>query len=247
MVVVMALSTIQMSTIPVQASTYHIVNAANAVHAYQQQTPTSSRIFDLAPGQNINILCQDYGVTTAHGTNIWDLIRNPYSLTGADGWISDYYASTPNFNAFSPGLPRCFAPLPPPPPGGPGSLQILMAISRAAAQIGRVYQPDGRTPWACWCDHFAAFVYGRASSGYSSAQAHYSDLLHRGMVHYDRNPPTGALVFYDYPNGHVVFSLGSGNIITTPSCGTLNPVYQTTFGHFNRFLGWSWPNPEWFA
>jgi hypothetical protein len=154
--------------------------------------------------------------------------------------------NTPTFNAFSPGLKRCGAALPPIPPGGPGSFKVLQALSRAAGQVGKTFQPNG-TQWACWCDRFVAFAYGLSQSGFTSAWNHYNSVLARGMIHTDRNPPAGALVFYNVsrPSGHVVFSVGDGVVITTPyslNCPAVGVVYKTTLGAFNNYLGWSWPD-----
>ena len=112
----------------------------------------------------------------------------------------------------------------------------------AGREVGSQYEPDGVTPWSGNCDHFAAFVYGLPYSGYASAQAHFKDLQQRGMVHTDTNPPLGALVFFaiSMPYGHVAFSYGNGNLISTPASKT-QAVYKTTIAGFRNYEGWSWP------
>ena len=64
---------------------------------------TSSPVrYRLAEGQAIDIACQDEG-DVVNGSRIWDRLQD-----GA--WVSDYFTSTPVYNGFSPGLPRCSAP-----------------------------------------------------------------------------------------------------------------------------------------
>jgi hypothetical protein len=56
-------------------------------------------------GAALDIVCQDHG-DVIHGSAIWDKL--------ADGnWVTDYYTTTPNFNAFSPPIPQCAAAAPP--------------------------------------------------------------------------------------------------------------------------------------
>lgn len=233
-------------------SGYSVTNTHNPVHTYNRPDPTSGVFRSLSRGTPIDIVCQDYGTVT-RGSNIWD------QLTG-QGWMSDAYSSTPVYNGFSPGIPRCGIPTiaPPTPSGGPSAFQLIGALARAAAQVNQAYQPGGVKPWACACDHFVGYVYGRTASGHNTAMDHYHFLLNLGMIHTDSDPPGGSLVFYGItlPGGHVAFSLGGGNIITTPwdpnaarepKCQAVGVVYETNLNHFDKYLGWSWPDPSWLA
>jgi cell wall-associated NlpC family hydrolase len=85
-----------------------------------------------------------------------------------------------------------------------------------------------------------------ANSGYNTALEHASSLTDRGLLHAgDLAAPFGALVFYNTAGGgHVAFSLGQRQIITTPAKSGQS-VYQTTIDHFPAYLGWSWADPEW--
>ncbi len=51
-------------------------------------------------GQQISITCQTRSGSVINGTGIWDRL--------SDGtYVTDFYTTTPAFNNFSPGLPRC--------------------------------------------------------------------------------------------------------------------------------------------
>ena len=109
--------------------------------------------------------------------------------------------------------------------------------------------PDGRA-WACECSHLTAFAYGLDSSKFATATLQYNYMLKRGLIHFTGPPPPGSLVYYNIspPDGHVVFSLGGGNIITTPynpKCEALGVVYETTVDHFRNEMGWSYLPPNW--
>src|SRR5438270_450260 len=54
----------------------------------------------IAAGQRIMIVCQVRSGSVINGTGIWDRLSN-------GSYVTDYYTSTPAFNRFSPGLPRC--------------------------------------------------------------------------------------------------------------------------------------------
>lgn len=50
--------------------------------------------------QQIMIVCQVRSASVVNGTSIWDRLNN-------GSYVTDFYTTTPSFNAFSPGLPRC--------------------------------------------------------------------------------------------------------------------------------------------
>jgi surface antigen len=54
----------------------------------------------LPAGQRIMIVCQVRSGSVINGTGIWDRLSN-------GSYVTDYYTTTPAFNRFSPGLPRC--------------------------------------------------------------------------------------------------------------------------------------------
>jgi surface antigen len=54
----------------------------------------------LPAGQRIMIVCQVRSSSVINGTGIWDRLSN-------GTYVTDYYTTTPAFNRFTPGLPRC--------------------------------------------------------------------------------------------------------------------------------------------
>jgi len=65
-------------------------------------TTTSSIIRTLPEGQAIVITCQVRSSSAVNGSYIWDRLSD-----GTNGFVTDYYTTTPVFNGFSPGIPRC--------------------------------------------------------------------------------------------------------------------------------------------
>ncbi len=61
----------------------------------------------LLEGQQVQISCQQRSGSVVGGSDVWDQLTN-----GA--WISDFYTTTPVYNGFSPGIPQCSTPAPPP-------------------------------------------------------------------------------------------------------------------------------------
>jgi surface antigen len=78
-------------------------------HPYRTTAPVRQRsgpatwfrpVGVLPAGQRIMIVCQVRSRSVINGTAVWDRLSN-----GA--YVTDYYTTTPAFNQFSPGLPRC--------------------------------------------------------------------------------------------------------------------------------------------
>lgn len=68
------------------------------------------------------------------------------------------------------------------------------------------------------CAFTAAFVWGYANSGYGTASDQWGDMQKRGVAHVgDRNPPVGALLFYDnhLDTGHVAVYLGHNTVVSS--------------------------------
>lgn len=168
----------------------------------------------------IKIECQTVG-QTVNGYKVWDKISYPRA-----GWVFDRYTTTPGQGRFTPGIPRCVG------------TREAKAIKWAKSQIGK-------TGWALWCERFSANAYGRPYSGYASAQTHYNSLKKRGLIHKDKEPMPGALVYWSSPyGGHVAIALGDGNVITTPikARGT---VYKAKLSAFSGYLGWAFAPTPW--
>ncbi|WP_157756620.1 hypothetical protein [Plantactinospora sp. KBS50] len=173
-----------------------------------------------------------------YGNTVWHQISYP-----ANGWISDYYTTTPGFNQYLPGEPEC---------GGapPTGTREDRALAWARSVIGQAYTNgdlgDSNHPWDGWCDNFVAHAYGRAASGYATALTHYNSLSARGLIHTSGTAPAGALVFFNGAPingyaGHVMLSEGNGNYIT--SAPTVRRVSLSWPGA--PYLGWSYADPEW--
>ena len=177
-------------------------------------------------GSPIEIACQQRGMKI-RGTSIWNRLTD-------GGWITDYYVSTPVFNDFSPGIPRCDQ--------GSAGTKEQRAIDWDWQQVGKTHQADGKK-WNNWCDRFVANAYGMTNSGYATAYIHWQDLLARGLARVgDRNVPAGGLAFFlSNWAGHVMLSLGDGRFISTGP-----KVFVTDANRsFGQYLGWAPANPEW--
>lgn len=187
----------------------------------------------LADGTYFTAECAVRG-RDVYGNTVWHRISAP-----ANGWISDYYTTTPGFNQYIPGEPDCNV-----------QSRETRALNWARSVLGQTHTNgdlgDWNHPWDGWCDNFVAHAYGRSASGYATAIAHFNDLRNRGLIRTDTNPPAGALVFYaaapiNGGAGHVMLSEGNGSYISTAA--TIRRVSFTWPGA--PYVGWSYANPEW--
>lgn len=198
--------------------------------------PNAAAVAVLADGTGFTAECAVRGRSVG-GNTVWHLISAP-----ANGWISDYYTTTPGFNQYIPGEPECNT--------TPSGTREDRALNWARSVIGQTHTNgdlgDSNHPWDGWCDNFVAHAYGRSYSGYSTALVHYTSLANRGMIHTDANPPAGALVFYNGAPinggaGHVMLSEGNGSYITSAAT-----VRRVSIGWPGApYLGWSYADPEW--
>jgi surface antigen len=83
--------------------------SAPAGHPYSTTAPVRQRsgpgiwyrsVAVLPAGQRIMIICQVRSASVIRGSAIWDRLSN-------GSYVTDYYTTTPAFNGFTPGLPRC--------------------------------------------------------------------------------------------------------------------------------------------
>ncbi|GAB3934192.1 hypothetical protein GCM10029976_042790 [Kribbella albertanoniae] len=151
---------------------------------------------------------------------------------------SDTCIATPT----NPPPPSCQAPVEP--SGGtlPGAEE---AVARALRLVGGhgYYQ---------LCARLAANIWGRPYSGYYSAAVQWRQMVAMGKAHRgDRQPPVGALVFWDtgHVYGHVAVYVGNGRIVSN-DIGDDVPgeggVYLVDFGRIESkwgaaYLGWAPP------
>jgi hypothetical protein len=101
------------------------------------------------------------------------------------------------------------------------------------------------------CARLASNIWGRPHSGYYSAAEQWRQMVVSGNAHRDRNPPVGALVFWDTGSvfGHVAVYVGEGRIVSN-DIGDDFPgeggVYLVDFGLVESkwhaaYLGWASP------
>ncbi|GAA1559146.1 CHAP domain-containing protein [Kribbella lupini] len=98
----------------------------------------------------------------------------------------------------------------PPPTNDTGELPgARAAVNRAMGLVGQhgYYQ---------LCARLAANIWGRPRAGYVSAAEQWSQMVASGNAHLDRQPPLGALVFWDTGGiyGHVAVYVGAGRIVS---------------------------------
>ncbi len=94
-----------------QAAVYAVIGTEG--HGLNVRTAPSlgaGVVRNLGDGTAINIVCQTRG-DDVMGSTMWDQIEGP-----VDGYLADYYTTTPVFDNPSPGLPGCPVPAPTPSP-----------------------------------------------------------------------------------------------------------------------------------
>ena len=113
------------------------------------------------------------------------------------------------------------------PPGT--SNDVATAVRAAMAYVGV------RSGWTQLCDRLACRAYGYVGSGYTTAKAHWAQMLATGHAHPgDTCPPLGSFAFWDTgrPAGHV-----SVVVQADPGCDpkktmlTVNEVFDAATGN----------------
>jgi len=153
--------------------------------------------------------------------------------TGDGTWIR----TLPGHGTFGEGSGSTFG------SGQGGSLprDTSSAMSWAAASQSMTGQFDGL------CDRYVANVYGLAHSGYETARAHWQAIPDEYKYPGDKNPPVGALVFWNVGNsGHVAVVVSSGPTVSTTHVGgtpTQMSLEECTrqLGGWGTYYGWSKP------
>jgi len=133
---------------------------------------------------------------------------------------------------------------------GPAFAALPRANPRSAQQAiawAALQQQSGTTGWYSRCLAFVALTYGWNVSGISYALDAYTGAEPQYRHPGDRNPPPGALLFWDTGQraGHVALYLGGGMIATTdyPSQGQVGVVAAEAIEqHWGaRYVGWTPP------
>ncbi|MEO6796646.1 MAG: CHAP domain-containing protein [Candidatus Dormibacter sp.] len=78
----------------------HLFRATDVVRQRSGPGTSFATVGMLQNGQQISIVCQTRSGSVINGTGIWDRLND-------GSYVTDYYTTTPAFNNFSPGLPRC--------------------------------------------------------------------------------------------------------------------------------------------
>ncbi|MCD9143897.1 NlpC/P60 family protein [Streptomyces albireticuli] len=129
------------------------------------------------------------------------------------------------------------------PNGVKNPLSTADAIRKARAEAD-----SHRSQWYQKCLAFTSIMYGWSFSGTNYAIDHYQVEMPKDMRHDgDRNPPPGALMFWDtgHRAGHVAIYLGDGKIasndIVTPGEISVVPATDIETKWRAKYLGWSPP------
>ncbi len=85
-----------------QATVYAVIGTeGRGLNVRTAPSLEAGLVANLGDGTAINIVCQTRG-DNVMGSTMWDKIEGP-----ADGYLADYYTTTPVVNNPSPGLPEC--------------------------------------------------------------------------------------------------------------------------------------------
>ena len=138
---------------------------------------------------------------------------------------------------------------------GAGDSQAMPALSRAnprsvdeaiAWAKGQAANPS--QSWHDLCLSFVAHAYGWSASGVPYAIDHYKNAPASARHDGDRNPPKGALVYWDTGQraGHVALYLGNGmiasNDINKPGAISIVPMSDIGQKWHAKYLGWQAPD-----
>ncbi|MER8267978.1 peptidase M23 [Streptomyces griseus] len=105
----------------------------------------------------------------------------------------------------------------------------------------------GGNDWFRWCLRFVAAAYGRGSAGSRFAIGHYRSMPEEMKHDGDRNPPPGALMYWDTGGeaGHVALYVGDGKIASNDirRAGYIDVVDATDIETqwSATYLGWAPP------
>lgn len=138
----------------------------------------------------------------------------------------------------------------------PGVEDAVRRAKAIATMKGAAFKTacDGNPNCFQRCDGLAAEIWGYSTSGYYSAKVHASAVEAAGKLNKkDRNPPIGALLFYNNsgPYGHIAVYLGDGllvsNDVNDKTSGVKGGVYIVPTDALESgpwslgYIGWSEP------
>jgi murein DD-endopeptidase MepM/ murein hydrolase activator NlpD len=121
-----------------------------------------------------------------------------------------------------------------------------VAVARSNSFVGN---PPCQNKCIQLCDKLAGLAWGYGNSGYASAKVHWGQMVASGHAHPgNRQPPLGALLFWDPGNayGHVSVYVGDGKVVSNLNGPQGDNVYKVPAKYFEdhwnaTYLGWSDP------
>jgi hypothetical protein len=205
---------------------FHIANTPDVANIRSGASLSASVVDHYRNGLPVSIVCQASG-DNYRGTSIWDNLGN-------GRWVSDYLIDNTPYAQFDRRLRQCGG------GGGGGSpdAKVAAAIAFEQSQVGSAN-------WEWLCDGLVARAYGYRGSGEGTAFEHYQDLSGRGLIHRDRNIPTGAMVFFG-PNdgngkaGHVMMNVGGDQYISNAIHGRVGYTTLENVERWSPYLGWAY-------
>lgn len=241
MKITFALAALAASIASAQAASGTIKTAGDPLRIHSAPTVSSSVVGTLKNGATVTIDCTANGdkVTGKFGTStVWDHVPG--------GYVSDTYVYTGSDGAVA---PPCKGTTPPPPStsgcqaaGIKNPRTCAGAVQWAVSNISTRRNPD----YIGMCDKIMARAYGRSYSGFTSAWVHWNDTPNKYKHKGDRNPPAGALVFFQGGKyGHIAISTGGANLIST-DIGGAGTLTRSTIGTIEskwgqKYVGWTAP------
>ncbi len=135
--------------------------------------------------------------------------------------------------------------------GSPSNAGDVSELPGAQAAVARAMSMVGQHGYYQLCARLAATIWGHPRAGYLSAAEQWSHMVATSNAHLDRQPPLGALVFWDTggPYGHVAVYVGGDRIVSNdihdqyPGDGGVYIVdFSAIEAEWNAtYLGWAPP------
>ncbi|KAF9197592.1 hypothetical protein BGZ49_001892 [Haplosporangium sp. Z 27] len=197
------------------SGTVHTSGAPLNVHS--APSTSSAVVGTIKNGATVTIDCTATGTSVkgTYGTStVWDHVPG--------GYVTDTYVYT---GKDGPVAPACGGSKPPSTSGcqAPG-ISNPRTCAGAVSWLVSHLSTRRNSSYIGMCDKIMSLAYGRTHSGFNTAWIHWQSVPGKYKHAGDRNPPAGALVFFQGGKaGHVAISTGGANIISTDigGAGTL--------------------------
>lgn len=119
---------------------------------------------------------------------------------------------------------------------------------RALSYVGKASSICSNGTCAGMCDHVAAYFWGYANSGFTSANSHWSYLVNKGKAKPGSYViPKGALLFWNTGTyGHVAVYVGGGYVVSSwkDAYGNINlrkVAAASVTSAYGGYRGWGYP------